>query len=152
MEAIKQSCNIPIVFHRILHEGKYMTDGGVSNNYPWDYLSSSSKKTLGLFITNSGGLFGADNVMGYLYKTIVTPIKILSEMRCKLAPPHVKTIKLHYHKKASYLNLGGNQKMDCFVKGYKQAEEHDSIVKLYVKGWGEEKKYIVEDEEIWVDF
>lgn len=150
VDAIKQSCNIPIVFHRILYEGKYMTDGGVSNNYPWDYLSASSKKTLGLFITNSGGLFGSDNFMGYLYKTIVTPIKILSELRCNLAPSHIKTVKLHYHKKSSYLNLEGNQKMDCFVKGYKQAEECDSIQKIYVKGWNE--KYIIDDDELWVDF
>lgn len=154
LEAVKQSCNIPVIFHKIVFEGKCISDGGVSNNYPWDYISESSVKTLGVFIEDNTAIFDGESFLGYIYNIIVTPIRLLSEIRCNMAPGRIKTVRLKCKKSDSYLNIEQSRKMEIFISGYKQAEEYDSIIKLTVMNWEQapDKNYIFEDDELWEDF
>lgn len=135
IEAVTHSCNIPIIFHSIKYENKYIVDGGVTNNYPWNYISKKSENILGVLIRGDGSSsLKEDNFLGYSYKIIMTPISILSELRCQLAPKKVKTIKLKTTK-TSYISINKNQKMIAFLSGYQQSAEQDSIISLNIKGW-----------------
>lgn len=148
IEAVKHSCNIPIVFHKIKHNSNFIVDGGVSNNYPWDYISGDCKNILGIYISGSNSSFQDDTFFGYAHRIITTPIKILSVLRCELAPDKVKTIKLT-SEKMSYINIDQNQKMNCFLKGYQETSEQESVICLYVKGWCDEYEYASHHNKKW---
>lgn len=150
IDAIKHSCNIPIVFHRIKYQNKYMVDGGVSNNYPWDYLSKDCKNVLGILLCGKNSIFQDDNFLGYSQRIIMTPIKLLSEIRSEMAPGYIKTLKLDCER-MSYININEEQKLSSFLKGYQQANELDHVKKIYVKDWDDE---IEEDLDFdkWDDF
>jgi len=49
-DAIKMSSNLPFLFQRIPYEGDYIIDGGVLNNFPYEYISKKCNKTLGIFL------------------------------------------------------------------------------------------------------
>jgi hypothetical protein len=127
-----------------------MVDGGVSNNYPWDYLSKDCKNVLGILLCGKNSIFQDDNFLGYSQRIIMTPIKLLSEIRSEMAPGYIKTLKLDCER-MSYININEEQKLSSFLKGYQQANELDHVKKIYVKDWDDE---IEEDLDFdkWDDF
>jgi|688.fasta_scaffold09444_13 predicted acylesterase/phospholipase RssA len=151
LDAVKHSCNIPIIFHRIKYKNNYIVDGGVANNYPWDYLSKDCKKVLGILLCGKNSIFEDDNFLGYSQRIIITPIKLLSEIRYELSPSYVKTVKLDCEK-MSYININDEQKLNSFLKGYQQTKELDQVKLLDVKGWYEEDFQENETEDLDFDF
>jgi predicted acylesterase/phospholipase RssA len=143
IDAVKHSCNIPVIFHRIKYKNNYIVDGGITNNYPWDYLSKNCKNVLGILLCGKNSIFQDDNFLGYSQRIIMTPIKLLSEIRYELTPSYVKTVKLNCEK-MSYININDDQKMASFLKGYQQTKELDQVKLLNVKGWDED---IIEEEK-----
>ena len=136
LEAVKISCNLPIVFQRLKYKNSLFVDGGILNNYPWNYLSNESKNVLGIILSGVDKSFSEDSFFGYFYRLMILPANQMTELRHQLAPPHVSTMKIKWGG-SSVISFSMKQedKMKMFVKGYDQAEMWSLSKDLVVKGW-----------------
>ncbi|WKL43087.1 patatin-like phospholipase family protein [Flavobacterium sp. ZE23DGlu08] len=60
--AVKASCCVPLVFHPVFHEGVYLSDGGILNNFPTDIIENKCDKTIGI---NVSAINKIEGKMGY---------------------------------------------------------------------------------------
>lgn len=60
--AVKASCCVPLVFHPVFHEGIYLSDGGILNNFPTDILEGKCNKIIGI---NVNAVNKMEGKMGY---------------------------------------------------------------------------------------
>lgn len=65
--AVKSSCCVPLVFQPVLHEGAYLSDGGILNNFPVEALIGRCDKIIGV---NVSSIDKAEGKMSY--RTIAT--------------------------------------------------------------------------------
>lgn len=49
LDAIKMSISLPVVFRPVKYNGNYYVDGGLSNNFPIDYLDDGKHKIIGIY-------------------------------------------------------------------------------------------------------
>ena len=140
VNAVKISCNLPLIFQRLRYREAFVVDGGLLNNYPWDYISPSAKNVLGVVLVGSDRSLPEDTFMGYFYRLMMMPIAQLTEMRCQLAPDHITTIKVAWEGvPLLQFAIASEQKMDMFLSGYQTAETRDQTKLLYVADWDFEK-------------
>lgn len=134
IEAIKYSCNIPLIFKKICHKGDYMVDGGLTNNFPWDYISDERENILGIVVKGKDSLLPPDNMMGYFYRLITFPISRITELRCDLAPKKVKIFSTSW-KGGSLIqfSMNSNTKMEMFLAGYEAGEIKANVEYLTFK-------------------
>ena len=135
IDAVKISCNLPLVFQRLQYNNSFVVDGALINNYPWDYIPSSAKKILGVVLTGMDQFLSDSTFMGYFYRLMMIPMMKLTEMRCRLAPEKVMTVNISWNAAPLQLKMTSNQKMDMFLKGYQTTERKDQTKLLRVVGW-----------------
>lgn len=136
VNAVKISCNLPLIFQRLRYNDSFVVDGGLINGYPWDYLSSNVKRVLGVVLIGSDQSLPDDTFMGYFYRLLMIPIAQLTEMRCQLAPEKVTTVKVIWEgTPLLQFIMASDQKMDMFLTGYNTAERKDKTKLLCIKGW-----------------
>lgn len=136
VNAVKISCNLPLIFQRLLYNDSFVVDGGLINGYPWDYLSSKVKNILGIVLIGNDQSLPEDTFMGYFYRILMIPIAQLTEMRCRLAPEKVKTVKVTWEGvPLLQFVMSPDQKMDMFLTGYQTAERKEQTKSLYVEDW-----------------
>lgn len=135
IQAIKISCCLPLIFQRIYYRESYLIDGGLTNNFPWDYLSSS-KKTLGVITLTDEISLPGDNFLSFIFRCIILPINEMTKLRSRLAPSSVDTIFLSNDDISPlYFSLSQEKKVSMFLEGYEEARRIDSIEKLYIEDW-----------------
>lgn len=136
VNAIKISCNLPLIFQRIKYKTSYVVDGGLLNNFPCDYISTTKKNILGIVVMGSDYSLPDDTFMGYFYRLLVMPINALTELRCQLAPPTVTIVKATWNGvPLLQFTMSSKTKMDMFLKGYQAAERGGQMKLLVVEGW-----------------
>lgn len=136
IDAIKMSCNLPVIFQRIKYKNNFMVDGGLLNNFPWDYISNECHNILGIVITGSDLSLPDDTFMGFFYRLMVMPINQLTELRCQTAPEHIYIVKLECSGVPVFqFVMENNKKMDLFLSGYNGALRKENTQYLCVKGW-----------------
>ena len=52
-DAVKISCNIPLMFQKIRYNNSYYCDGAMLNNFAVDYVDKKTNKILGIYLPNS---------------------------------------------------------------------------------------------------
>lgn len=138
IEAIEESCNLPLIFQRFKYGNEYMVDGGLLNNFPWNYISSKCERILGIVVTGSDFTLPDDTFMGYFYRLVVMPVNQLTELRCRIAPPKVDIVKLKCEGVAVFrFVMDNDKKMDLFLSGYGGAVIKEKTKPLYVEDWND---------------
>ncbi len=138
VNAVKISCNLPPLFPPIKYNDSYCVDGGLVNNFPWDYISNCRKRILGIIVAGSDFSLPANALMGYFYRCMTISINQLTELRCQMAPEKVELVKVSWSGNSSLLQFTmppSDQKMEMFLIGYKEAEKKKTTKFLYVDGW-----------------
>jgi predicted acylesterase/phospholipase RssA len=136
LQAVTISCNLPLIFQRLKYRDSFVIDGGLINNFPWDYISEGLH-TLGVLIeVGNDCSFPDDEFLGYVYRTMMIPATILSELRCQMASPNINIVKVRW-KGGTVLqfNMDPDVKMDMFLSGYKAGEEAEKTKYIIVEGW-----------------
>lgn len=136
MDAVKMSCNLPLIFQRVFYNGNYYVDGGLLNNFPLDY-AKDAKKVLAVIVMGSDAESETDiSFINYIYRLIVLPINTITDLRSQKTAGNVTLVKIVSHGAPILeFDMSGEKKMDLFMKGYHQAEIEDQKQYLTVKGW-----------------
>ena len=136
VDAVKMSCNLPLVFQRISYNESYIVDGGLMNNFPWDYISSARKNILGVVVTGNDFSIHADTFMGYFYRCVVLPINTMTNLRCQMAPPKVHIVRAVWDGvPLLQFKMSSDQKMDMFLTGMAEGERKHTTKLITIDGW-----------------
>jgi predicted acylesterase/phospholipase RssA len=135
LKAIKRSCCLPGVFGQIEEDGICYADGGLVNNFPWDYISPGLK-TLGVVTMNDDSQI-TKNKFGYIAGCIILPINTLTLLRLSSIPSNVNAIVVISDLSTLQLSLSLKEKMDMFSEGYQEAKRKDRCEYLYIPGWND---------------
>jgi len=134
IEAVKQSCNLPFMFHRCKSfEGDLIADGALVNNYPWEYISSECKIVLGIYLGEHReikGIFPENNIFGYAWDILTLIMAKLSKLRLDAAKDNVTTVITEWNGNFVKMNLTHKEKMEMYIHGWHCAEKTDHTVIL----------------------
>lgn len=135
LDAVKISCNLPLVFQRIRYNGDYYVDGGMADNFPIASIDPDGKNILGIVVTGKDNA-GGDDFVNYLFRLMVFPINIMTQLRSKGAGPNVKLIEVSFDDLPILeLAVESKRKMEIFMKGYKEARKEEGKQLINVEGW-----------------
>lgn len=124
LEAVKISSSMPLIFPRHLYQGNLYIDGGISDNYPIDYVDDGKNKILGITLDDSHMLEGKEkNVLEYIYRLLMIPLQMRKDRSIRHASERAVTIKVRCDKVGFVeFHLSKRTKMDLFSNGYHQAK------------------------------
>jgi predicted acylesterase/phospholipase RssA len=133
VNAVKISCSLPIVFGRLTYKGDQVTDGGLLNNIPYDFISSSTK-TLSIATTGEDKTFPINNetAIGYIYRLIMTPINYITETRCNNMPECCDLLKIHHNGPSLPMGCTKDDTIGMFLYGYEKAQEVNETIFLHI--------------------
>jgi len=136
VEAVKISCNLPIIFHRISYAGNYWVDGGLIDSFPYEAVKNTTGNILGVVVMGTDTEERKDTFINYLYTLLTITINAMTQLRTKNLGKNVTLIKMVFNN-ASILNLtmSSTKKMDMFMKGYHNAQREQEKEILIVTGW-----------------
>lgn len=140
INAVKISCNLPILFQCLKYNNLFMADGGILNNFPWDYISNNCKNVLGVAVLGTDVSTPVGTFFGYFYRLITLPINGQTDLRCQMAPENVKVIRIEWEKSSTgggilQFHIPPEVKMEMFLEGYRKAEREDRSIYLKIEGW-----------------
>jgi predicted acylesterase/phospholipase RssA len=136
VDAVIQSCNLPIIFHSIFYEGSWIVDGGLVDNFPLRYIDDGSSKILGIVTTGIDKSLPDNKFIGYFYRILMMPVYSNTKLRCELAKENTKIIKIVRNKSSLKLfSISCDDKMRMFWDGYYEAYIQDHSTYIHVKGW-----------------
>jgi hypothetical protein len=144
IDAVKMSCNLPILFKKIKSDGCYYIDGGFTNNFPSDapeFSIAGCKKILGVAVLSTSFFGGDDSILSYPYNILL--MSVMSSLNDKLkkiaSRGEITLIRLNF-KNASILEFGATseKKMNMFMQGYNEAKIEDTKEYLMIEGWNED--------------
>lgn len=153
VNAVKLSSNLPLVFQRIRYDDCYVTDGGMMDNFPLQYIDDGKMKILGIVTTGSDFSLSDEKFVGYFYRLVVMPINANTKLRCDLAKSNTRLIKLKWNNTLLVqFSMPNSQKMKMFIHGYDTAEYIDKRVLITVDGWWSSIDYLDESHDDWNDW
>lgn len=136
VDAVKMSCNLPIIFHKIKYDGDYWVDGGLVDSFPYRAVKNTTGRILGILVTGTDKGERTDTFINYLYRLIVIPMNPLTQLKTKNIGKNVKLITITFDN-VSILNFAmeTSKKMEMFMKGYHTAQRDEEREMLHIKGW-----------------
>lgn len=136
VNAVKISCSLPIVFGRVSYKGQQVTDGGLLNNLPYDFISKDCHKNV-LCIATTGEdktlPISNETAIGYIYRLIMTPINYITEMRCNAIPSYCKLLKIHHNGPSLPTGCTKDDTISMFLYGYEKAQEINETIYINIK-------------------
>jgi len=134
IDAIKFSSNLPLIFQRLQYNNSYITDGGVIDNFPLNYIDNGKINILGIVSTEITETKAELNFYEYFYRLFTLPIISNTKLRCDMIKSNTKLIQI---KNNSFLpfKVSEDDKMDMFSLGFNEAKMFDEIVYLKCKNW-----------------
>lgn len=139
-EAVKMSCNLPIVFQKIVYNDNIYSDGGLADNFPFEGLDDKSGRILGCVSTTSYlDSYQEDSLVNYLYKIVILPIETTTNLRISFAKrlyPNIQIINILF-KNIMPIDFGldTNQRATIFKRGHGDAKAIESKTPLHVLDW-----------------
>ena len=142
LDAIKMSCNLPIIFKRIKYNGDYIIDGGFTDNFPSECPElRACKKILGIAVL-SKSFFAAEEEGAFSYPYNILLMCVMNTLNVRLkhiasSNDKITLVRLNFGN-ASILEFGvsSEKKMEMFMKGYEEAKIEDSKDYLMIEDWG----------------
>lgn len=116
--ALRMSISIPLVFYPVKYQNKIYIDGGIINNFGFNYCNS--KKTLGIcFMTNYKTT--PNNIFEFI-QGIYSILQKNSTLRHLKDPNHFNIIHLRNNLVEAISNINNKTKLKLLKKGYKQTK------------------------------
>ena len=145
INAIKITCNLPVIFQRIHYEDSYCIDGGLLDNFPIQKVDvpKGERKILGIVVEGNDVTLPDDTFLGYFYRLMLLPVKMITSMRCEGLEDNVTLIKVRWDG-APLLQFAmeSETKMNMFLKGVEEAKAK------YLSGAVEKKESVDNDWDI----
>ena len=120
--AIKMSCSLPLIFEEVKYMDCYYIDGGLTDNFPFNYAKEIGKYIIGLNITTEKNNFKPlfqSNILEYLYQLI--RLVMDSEKSDNLNQRLHKIINIKTDSINIFnFNISTKDKLDLFSLGYNQ--------------------------------
>lgn len=121
IEAVRMSCNVPILFEKYYYNGNYYIDGGFSDNYPVEYACKleETKNILGIQVGKIYEQKDDMDLLGYLKLLVKLTFKSKKEIYT-----HDKLDSIHIYiedgKKEWDFSASTSEKLDFFSIGYNE--------------------------------
>ena len=133
IEALKMSCNIPLIFEKYMYDKCFYVDGAVSDNFAIEYTSKRyyDKKILGLYIeTHSSLRENNQDIMVYIKSLLTVSFRMNCSISKEFKSQNINTIMATVSDNYPEwnFNLSDNSKrFDLFSIGYKLIDEIEGI-------------------------
>lgn len=131
VDVVKMSCSLPFIFGKIRYGEDYVTDGGFTNNFPWDYISGECRNILGIVSSEFADRGDISKTLNYIYRVLA--VSFVNITRLKLhTPSRVSVVKIDWLGGSNIVSFGMERKMreEMFRSGYRQAS-YISTSKVY---------------------
>lgn len=132
--ALRMSCNLPLIFDNYKYENNYYVDGGIIDNFPFQYAqtySGSGHHILGIHMLYDHMTFDpSNNFLQYIFKIIRIPI--LQQQKSKIEAMKKSN---HNNKKFTFIDIQDDSnenmfnfsisniiKLNMFSSGYRQCK------------------------------
>jgi NTE family protein len=123
LDAIKMSCNIPLLFKKIKYKNCLYIDGGMLDNFPVSIINLEKYKTIGLVIKNKQRLKEKDvSLIDYVHGCLSLPIQRITSLMYDKQSTNPKIIELESEVSTLNFSLSYEVKMQMFVSGATQAK------------------------------
>lgn len=135
LDAVKISCAVPILFHRIRYDGCYYVDGGIGDNFPLDPVRAMAKRILGVLVTGVDLSGDETSFIDYVYRLLLAPTAVNTLLRARNPPENTELIHLNLNN--AFLNIGvsHSERMEMFMCGYLEAKQLHTRKRMDIKGW-----------------
>lgn len=137
VDAVKLSCNLPLIFQRIKYQNNFICDGGLMDNFPIKFIDDGKSKilaimTIGLDFSQDDNYF-----IGYFMRLLFMPAYANMALRCELCGDNTTLVKIEWIQNSSVFQttMDTNKKMDMFLYGFRTAQYKDTTEYLYIEEW-----------------
>jgi predicted acylesterase/phospholipase RssA len=138
LEAVKMSCNLPIIFQKIKYREKIYVDGGIGDGFPIHYIDDKKSPILGIVTLGNDSSMKETTIMGYFYRLINMPINIITELRQRNLGKNVTLVKIKCNDVPILrISMSSEVKMNMFLEGFQEAEIVDKTEYIYIEGWND---------------
>lgn len=136
-DAMKMSCNLPILFTSIKYKGCYHVDGGLVCNVPLSEIPKECKKTLCIVTMGTNLAKDEMNFMSYFCRLVIIPINQITKLDCRVKPNNNTTLVMMTFNNLPILDftMKDSDKMNMFMDGYTKADLEIQKKRLYMKDW-----------------
>lgn len=138
VDAVKISCNLPVICTRLRYKGKYFGDGGLTDNLPFQkVLDYGAKRVLCILTCSSTVESSSSSILNYIYNVIMIPVVMNTDLRFgqALRHPDVKTLAIDSQDRSIDTSLSSEEKMTMFLRGYEQAQFEENLLGLRIPNW-----------------
>ena len=134
-DAVKMSCNIPLMFQKIRYNSCYYVDGAMLNNFAIDYVDKKTNRILGIYLPNNDSP-SDEGLGGYLGRIILSMQDEMYRVRIRNIGDNVTLVVIYGEKNHSMMevNIPSNKKMKMFLDGIKAGKIKDSEEFIRVEG------------------
>lgn len=133
-DAVTMSCNLPLIFKKIVYRGNCISDGGLADNFPISCVDCEKYLTLACIVAGKE-LEGFDEgFFHYIRAVLMTPIIANTNAAVSKLHPSAVLLEIRMDGIDSF-SFGVNRqaKMDMCLTGYKEAKRVDNLEKLYIE-------------------
>jgi len=143
IDAVKMSCNLPVICQKLSHQGHLYVDGGVLDGFPIQQVDDGHSPILGVVVLGTDSSLKDTTFIGYLYRLINMPINMITKLRCQGLGKNVTLVKINCEGVPLFqFSMPSGSKMDLFLQGYSKAELVDHFEDLVVKDWPDETDFV----------
>jgi predicted acylesterase/phospholipase RssA len=134
-DAVKMSCNIPLMFQKIKYNNCYYVDGAMLNNFAVDYVDKKTNKILGIYLPNND-LPSDEGLGGYLGHIVLSMQDEMNRVRLRNIGNNVTLVVIYGEKNDGMMevNIVSKKKMKMFLDGIKAGKIKDSEEFIQVEG------------------
>lgn len=147
-KAIEMSCNVPLMFQKIIVDGQEYADGGFIDNFPFFALEPETLKhgrILGI-VTKENTSDVNDTFLNFIYRLLVIPIDANTKFKVSLAEkyPNATIIRTSFKTNSLDFSIDRNASVDMFNRGIADAQgcstkkSLDAIEWAFEDPWGED--------------
>ena len=135
LDAVKMSCNLPLIFQKIMYHGSYYVDGGLLDGFPINQVDDCHTPILGVVVSGTDCSLKETNFIGYLYRLINLPINMITKLRYRNLGDNITLIKMECSNvPILQFSMPSEKKMEMFLQGFEEAKTVDKSEKLVVAG------------------
>nr|QBK86147.1 MAG: patatin-like phospholipase [Marseillevirus LCMAC101] len=134
-DAVKMSCNIPLMFQKIRYNNCYYVDGAMVNNFAVDHVDKKTNKILGIYLPNNDPP-SDEGLGGYLGHIILSMQDEMYRVRSRNIGDNITVIVIYGEKNDGMMevNISSEKKMKMFLDGIKVGKIKDSEEFIQVEG------------------
>ncbi len=136
LDAVKMSCNLPLIFQKISYNGDYYVDGGLMDGFPIHQVDDGLTPILGIVVSGTDCSLKDSSFFGYIYRLINMPINMITKLRHQNLGDNVTLIDIECENiPLLQFSMPSKEKMTMFLQGFQEAEAVELSEDLVVKGW-----------------